>query len=1095
MSIFLVFISYKVINYELYNYILVYNMEQESSNLISFVAKKLKFYRFIVQNTSLHVQRNKVNDILGISDFSICINKLNEISNSIIDLDKTLICNSTKNILLKSLQGINNELSSLFKQYGTFNFEDLLMVCLGEQQIASIDTNEEMFFLLKNYFHPIGYKIISQKTDIVMKNKEKNIISFQDEIKNSKNYECIDISNEFKQFAVKVSGIKVIINCDDNKTIIIFGIIDDILVDLVDNKYIIDIKNNIINNKPDQKEFQDENFNTYLKSLSLKDYIICKDHSDIYTKYYGYVSFNQTTKQKHISNIVKDYCKDDLFGKRNTILMLLLNNDHFEHDYLAYLLYDLLSNDTIGTVDTQEQIILFDSFPLSIKNNFNSAMKKTIQYTSDLSNYDLNKVPLEQQICLLNADTKVKEKALNKLKEVKNKSEDSGVKARQYVEGLLKIPFNIFKKEPILNIINELSDDINLFYKKYNNISEIKEFNITNINNNIDIFNFCNKLSKYIENLYDKDKSTSEIYEKIKNYDKKKINSIILNINNILISNNQTGYLITKNYLKKNLIVNNIIEKLKYIFLEKYYVFLEIYFFFFSNKKSIVNDINLIKQKVYKLKDFNSLSKNILDMSVHGHDNAKRQVQRIIGQWINNNGISCECQVLGFEGNPGVGKTTLAKGLSKCLIDENNENRPFSIIAMGGDSNASSLVGHSYTYVGSNWGQIIQILMDKKCLNPIILIDEVDKISKTEHGREIIGVLTHLLDPSQNKQFQDKYFTGIDIDLSKVLFILSYNDPYLLDPIMLDRVHRIKFDSLTIDDKLVICNKYILPELYKKFNLENCIKFPDDVLKFIIKEYTLEAGVRKLKEKLFEIIGELNLTLFNEFEHISIPIILTEDNIKNNYFKDKRENKLVYIHSTPTIGMINALWANEMGQGGILPLQVNFYPTNSFLDLKLTGSLGDVMKESINVSVTIAWNLCTKEKQTELTEKYNDSKNRRVFGLHIHCPSISTKKDGPSATTAFTVIIYSLFNNIPIKNNFGITGETSFDYKLTEIGGLREKIVFSIPSGITDFIFPKENKKDFDKILEKYKDNNLFDGINFFDLENISEVLDMILDK
>jgi ATP-dependent Lon protease len=1037
-----------------------------------------------VQKTVLHVQKNKVNDILGISDFSICINKLNEISNSIIELDNTLICNSTKDILLKSTQLINNQLSTVFKEYGTYSLEDLLMVCLGGHPNLSTNAPDDLFLILKNYFHPTGYKIISRKTDNEIKNKGK---------KNNA-YECIDISTDFKQFSIKVYGIKVILNCENNKTIIIFGILDDILINLLDDKYITDITKKLNNNKPVQVEFQNETFNTFLKSLSLKDYIICKDYSDIYTKYYGYISFNKNIKQKHISNIVKDYCKEDLYGKRNTILMLLLNNDYFEHDYLAYLLYDILSNDTSGTADTHDQIILFDSLPLSIKNNFKSAMQKTVEYTYHLSNYDLNKVPLEQQICLLNAPDKVKEKALTKLKEIKNKSEDSGVKARQYVEGLLKIPFNIYKKEPILNIINELSEDIILFNKRYNHISYINKLNITNISNNIDIFNSCNKLSEYIEYSKDSDKCISEIYEKIKNYDKKKLNSLILNINNILCVNDLTGYLLNKNYIKKNLIPN-IIELIPAIYLQKKNVFFEIYYFLFPDVKIITDHINEITKKVYKLKDFDTLSKNILDNSVHGHNNAKRQVQRIIGQWINNNGISCDCQVLGFEGNPGVGKTTLAKDLSKCLVDENNENRPFSIIAMGGDSNASSLVGHSYTYVGSNWGQIIQILMDTKCLNPIILIDEVDKISKTEQGREIIGVLTHLLDPSQNKQFQDKYFTGIDIDLSKVLFILSYNDPHMLDPIMLDRVHRIKFDSLTIDDKLIICNKYILPELYKKFNLENCIKFPDDVLKFIIKEYTLEPGVRKLKEKLFEIIGELNLTLFNECKDISIPIILTEYNIKNKYFKDKRENKLVYIHSTPTVGMINALWANDMGQGGILPLQVSYYPTSSFLDLKLTGSLGDVMKESINVSVTIAWNLCTPEKQTELINKYNDTKNQRVFGLHIHCPSISTKKDGPSATTAFAVIIYSLFNNIPIKNNFGITGESSFDYKLTEIGGLREKIIFSIPSGITDFIFPKENKTDFDKILEKYKDNDLFDGINFFDLENISEVLDMILDK
>jgi len=163
--------------------------------------------------------------------------------------------------------------------------------------------------------------------------------------------------------------------------------------------------------------------------------------------------------------------------------------------------------------------------------------------------------------------------------------------------------------------------------------------------------------------------------------------------------------------------------------------------------------------------------------------------------------------------------------------------------------------------------------------------------------------------------------------------------------------------------------------------------------------------------------------------------------------------------------------------------------------LKLTGSLGDVMKESINVSLTAAWNLCDESVQKKLIEKYNNPKEKSVYGLHIHCPCISTKKDGPSATTAFTVIIYSLFNNIKIKNNFGITGETSFDYKLTEIGGLREKIVFSISAGITDFIFPRENQEDFDKIMEKYKNNNLFDGIRFYPLDTISEVFDMILEK
>lgn len=1065
-------------------------MKNDSSNLLSFVMNKLTFYRNVIQNTLIHIHKNKQNDVLGISDYTLCINKLNELTQLITDLTNTLICVSTKEVILKNLQTINNDLSTLFKDYGTLKFDDLMTVCIGEQPFNKLKLNDEKYELLKEYFHPINYKIISKKTDIKFKKKGEPVESYIDDT--ACNYECCDISSEFSSFHIKVYGIKVVLSCNEQKDIIVFGLLDDIFIDLIDNSFITNIKNYILNNIPDQSEFHTDTFKDFLKSQTLKDYLICNDKTDIFTKYYGYVSFNENLKQKHISNIVKDFCKDDLYGKRNTILRLLLNNDYLDHDYLAYLLYDILSNDTNGSIDNHEQIILFDSFPLVIKNNFKSAMKKTVQYTNDLTNFDSNKIPLEQQICLLHTESKVKEKALTKLKEVKNKSEDSGVKARQFVEGLLKIPFNIFRKEPILNIMKEITSEINKLVYKYHDLKEIKD---TEIRNTVDILNFYNKCDKIINNDENKNKKLYELIDVIKTYDKKTVVIVIANINDILMNYNLSDFMIGDKTVKKAEIIKKIVELLKEIMVYDKNVFLEIYYLFFKKEQDLNYDMEKLTYKVDTLKQFSTTVKTTLDKSVHGHENAKRQVQRIIGQWINNNGINYDCQVLGFEGNPGIGKTTLAKGLSACLIDENEQSRPFSIIAMGGDSNSSSLVGHSYTYVGSTWGQIVQILMDKKCLNPIILIDEVDKISKTEHGREIVGVLTHLLDPSQNKHFQDKYFSGIDIDLSKVLFILSYNDPYSIDPIMLDRVHRIKFDSLTIEDKIVICNKYLLPELYTKFNLKDCIKIPDEVLKFIIKEYTLEAGVRKLKEKLFEIIGELNLNLFSDFTETEIPIIITEDVVKNKYFKDKREMKITKVHTSPTIGLINALWANDMGQGGILPLQVSFYPCNTFLDLKLTGSLGDVMKESINVSLTTAWKLCSEEVQRKITEKYNNPKAHSVYGLHVHCPSISTKKDGPSATTAFTVIIYSLFNNIKIKSNFGITGETSFDYKLTEIGGLREKIVFSITAGITEFIFPTENQQDFNKILEKYKESELFKGIKFYALDNISQVFDLILEK
>ena len=513
-----------------------------------------------------------------------------------------------------------------------------------------------------------------------------------------------------------------------------------------------------------------------------------------------------------------------------------------------------------------------------------------------------------------------------------------------------------------------------------------------------------------------------------------------------------------------------------------------------ENKKIPDNIISKIESKYNQINTYMSNVKNILDKAIYGHDKAKQQIERIIGQWING---KQDGYCFGFEGPPGCGKTSLAKkGLANCLQDENNISRPFAMIQMGGDANGSSIHGHNYTYVGSTWGSIVQILIDKKCMNPIIFIDEIDKISKTEHGKEIVGILTHLLDPAQNDCFQDKYFSGIDLDLSKALFVLSYNDVDAIDKILLDRVHRIKFKSLSLDEKLVISKTHILPEVYEKMGLQDIITISDEVLKFIIDEYTCEPGVRKLKEILFEIVAEINLDILKHFENnYVIPIVITIEDIKNKYFKDKKITKVYKIHQESKVGVINALWANQLAQGGVLPIQTNFVPSNKFLDLILTGSMGDVMKESISVSLTNAWNLTNVERQKYLIEKYNDVKNNNICGIHIHCPDISTKKDGPSATTAFTVLIYSLLNDIKIKNYFGITGETHFGLRLTEIGGLQEKLIYSIKSGIKEFIFPKENESDFNSIMEKYKDNEIIKDIKFHSIEKVEDVLDLILEK
>ena len=273
--------------------------------------------------------------------------------------------------------------------------------------------------------------------------------------------------------------------------------------------------------------------------------------------------------------------------------------------------------------------------------------------------------------------------------------------------------------------------------------------------------------------------------------------------------------------------------------------------------------------------------------------------------------------------------------------------------------------------------------------------------------------------------------------------------------------------------------------------LQGMINFSNDVLKFIIDEYTSEPGVRKLKEILFEIVGEINLDILKNFEtSYEIPINITIEDIKNKYFKDKQEMKYKKIHKEHKVGIINGLWANAQGKGGVIPIQSNWRPSEKFLHLHLTGMQGDVMKESMNVALTLAWNLTSTKRRDEIWNTQNHSLN----GIHIHCPEGATPKDGPSAGTAITTTIYSLLNNKKIKYNIAITGEITLDGTVTEIGGLYLNFLVGIKSGVTEFIFPKDNQKDYDSFMEKYKDDELTNGIKFHSVETIQEVFELVFE-
>jgi ATP-dependent Lon protease len=252
--------------------------------------------------------------------------------------------------------------------------------------------------------------------------------------------------------------------------------------------------------------------------------------------------------------------------------------------------------------------------------------------------------------------------------------------------------------------------------------------------------------------------------------------------------------------------------------------------------------------------------------------------------------------------------------------------------------------------------------------------------------------------------------------------------------------------------------------------LTDMIIMEDDTLKYIIENYTAESGVRKLKEILFEIVGELNLDILKNFDtQYEIPIKITIDDVKTKFFKDKQETKIQKIHNESKIGIINGLWANSLGQGGVLQIESTLIPTKELMTVKATGSLGEVIKESIDVALSVAWNKLDESTKNIWMTKW--IKTPECF--HIHCPDGSTPKDGPSAGGAITTCLISLLTGTKVNNQMAMTGEINLKGHITAIGGLEEKMFGAKKAGAKLVLCPRENSKDLDEIIEKFP--NLFD--------------------
>ena len=1062
----------------------------KNADFNNFIEKKLQQVIDIIQRTYISLSFCKNFDLFSKSSIGQCTDHLQTVYITALNIKQEIpISEKDMDDTLATIQSIFDKLSIVFSTYGTYSINDVYYVVFGTKynKFDNYDENNKFIRdkleLLEKYTMPIGYKNLpwSECNNNDDNEEIEKITDITLQIDKYAHIECFEPTTMYSSIHQSVFGLRILVrNSNDNKLLCISAITKDIpLQYLLDNEYILirmeTIKEHLKANNSNNIELIER----WCETITLKDILIYSSN-DFQKKFNIMLKDVEYVTNNRVDNIVKKFFDMDLISRRKMLINLFTYNKDNEVQYIAYMLYDLIGSveNTEGS-DNNEQILLYESLPWKLKQYFKETMINTIEYTQDsLSNCDLSKISLEQQVLLMKADDKIKDRAKLKLKEIKQKSDDQGNKSKQYLEGLVRVPFGIYRKEPILckmDCLNELFKDLKNIINT--DINSKDKYTLHEIKNNINTVN-SELLLKSIENCkkqlqkstkQDLVKSLKIFVDSLSNDHKTKA-GIIKTLTTYLTNAKTDSELSKEIYEMLHIIspgdLNNNINK---------------------QIVKINKEITDVEDSMIQINDY-------LDDSIYGHEKAKQQILKIVGQWING---EQKGYCFGFEGSPGVGKTSLAKrGLARCLEDENKVTRPFSFIALGGSSNGSTLEGHNYTYVNSTWGKIVDVLMESKCMNPIIYIDELDKVSKTEQGREIIGILTHLIDTTQNDEFQDRYFSGVPFDLSKALFIFSYNDPEQIDRILLDRIHRIRFDNLSWSDKIVIVNKFIMPELNQKMGFENTVNLTDDVIKFIIETYTMEPGVRKLKEVLFDLYGEINLQLLNfsndnNGDVIELPVEISVEDFGKKYLKKQRKVSDIKIHSEPMTGTINGMWANALGKGGIIPIETRFYPAGAFLELKLTGMQGDVMKESMTVAKTLAWSLTPEDKQKELTKHFEETKNQ---GLHVHCPEGAVSKDGPSAGGAITLSIYSLLNNIPINNTISMTGETNLRGRITAIGGLDTKILGSMRAGVKKVLYPKENQEDFDDFLEKYKNVINLDEMSFHAVDTIQEAMKLVFD-
>ncbi|EOI5957826.1 endopeptidase La, partial [Campylobacter jejuni] len=432
--------------------------------------------------------------------------------------------------------------------------------------------------------------------------------------------------------------------------------------------------------------------------------------------------------------------------------------------------------------------------------------------------------------------------------------------------------------------------------------------------------------------------------------------------------------------------------------------------------------------------------------------------------------------ILCLYGPPGVGKTSLANSVSKAL------KRQLIRIALGGLEDVNELRGHRRTYIGAMPGRITQGLIEAKQINPVIVLDEIDKLNRSFRG-DPSAVLLEILDPEQNSKFRD-YYLNFNIDLSKVIFIATANDISNIPAPLRDRMEFIELSSYTPSEKFHIMKKYLIPDELKKHGLKSNELFIDDeTIELIISDYTRESGVRNLRRKVAELCRKSAKKLL--LENIKKVII----NTKNlNEFLDKKVFEIEKNNGENQVGQVNGLAWTSVG-GDVL--KVEAVKIKGKGELTLTGSLGDVMKESARIAFSMI-KVLIDEGKIKIPKKIIIDPKVNVYdsyNIHIHVPDGATPKDGPSAGITISTAIASIFSDKKVKADVAMTGEIDLKGKVLPIGGLKEKLIAAYKADIKTALIPRKNyERDLKDIPSEVRDN-----MEIIAVDTFSDVLEYTL--